>query len=231
MPKHNNKGLPPFLSAEQVARLYQIRFSACAEQCNVLIWEVLCRSFFQRYVPENGVVIDLGAGACEFINHIRAARRIAIDINPETMRHAAAGVEVFRADMRTLEGLPRAFADVVFASNVLEHLPTKDDLMATLHTAYEVLRPGGKLLVMGPNIRFATREYWDFLDHHLPLSDRSLREALELAGFTLRELRPRFLPLSRLRRLPQHPFLVRLYLLCPPAHWILGKQFFAVAIR
>ncbi|MBI3945627.1 MAG: class I SAM-dependent methyltransferase [Armatimonadetes bacterium] len=221
----------PDLNAGGAARLYRIRFDARAEQRNVGIWKVLCHSFFQRYVPETGTVVDLGAGSCEFINQIRAARRIAVDTNPQTRQRATPGVEVCDADIRTLDGLPRAFADVVFASNVLEHLPTKADLMAALRAAHAVLRPGGALLVMGPNIRFASREYWDFLDHHIALSDRSLREALEMAGFTVRELRPRFLPLSRLSRLPQHPFLVRLYLLCPPAHRVLGRQFFAVATR
>lgn len=220
-----------FLEGEEISRLYHVRFDEGARRRMGAIWDVLCRRFFQRYVPEAGVVVDLGAGYCEFINHIRAARRVAVDTNPETRDAAAPGVEVVSADLRTLEGVPRGFADVLFASNVLEHLRSKEDLMAALRAARAVLRPGGRLLVMGPNIRCAPGEYWDFLDHHIALSDRSLREALEVAGFSVREVRPRFLPLTRLSRLPQHPALVRLYLGFPPAHRLLGKQFFIVAER
>ena len=219
------------LDGEDVSRLYRVRFDEAARRRSVGVWRALCHGFFQRYVPEGGTVVDVGAGYCDFINQIQAARRIAVDLNPETARHAAPGVEVVAADIRTLEGLPLGFADVAFASNVLEHLPAKPDLMAALGAIRRILRPGGKLLVMGPNIRFAHAEYWDFLDHHIPLSDRSLREALETAGFAVRELRPRFLPLSKCSRLPQYPALVRLYLRFPPAHRVLGKQFFAVAER
>ena len=38
---------------------------------------------------------------------------------------------------------------------------------------------------MGPNIRFVAGEYWDFWDHHLPLTERSLSEACQLRGFTM----------------------------------------------
>ena len=41
---------------------------------------------------------------------------------------------------------------------------------------------GGTLLILQPNIRFLADEYWDFVDHQLPLSDRSVVEALELLG-------------------------------------------------
>lgn len=219
------------LNGEETSRLYRVRFDEEARRRSAATWDVLCRRFFQRYVPEDGVVVDIGAGHCEFINQIRAARRIAVDTNPETKAYAAPGVDVVASDIRALAELPRAFADVAFASNVLEHLPTKADLMATLGAVRAVLRPGGKLLVMGPNIRFAPGEYWDFLDHHIALSDRSVREAVETAGFVTREIRPRFLPLTRLSRIPQHPLLVELYLLCPSAHRVLGKQFFLAAER
>ncbi|MDH7569661.1 MAG: class I SAM-dependent methyltransferase [Armatimonadota bacterium] len=222
---------PPgrFLDGEGTSRLYRVRFDARTQARSVAIWRVLCRHFFQRYVPETAVVVDVGAGYCDFINQIRAARRIAVDMNPETRLRAAPGVEVIESDIRTLVGVPDASVDVVFCSNVLEHLPTKGDLMATLSAIKRVLRPGGSFLVMGPNIRFAPGEYWDFLDHHIALSDRSVAEALETAGFRVTEVRPRFLPLSKLSRLPQHPALVWLYLKFPPAHRLLGKQLFIVA--
>ncbi len=233
-------GLPPIhgqgnpsgaANEERIRDLYRVRFDAPARHRVVAIWRVLCRHFFQRWVPDGGTVVDLGAGYCEFINQIAAGRRIAVDLNPETRECAASGVEVLATDIRTLDGLADGCADVVFASNVLEHLPTKADLLAALEAVHRILRPGGRILIMGPNIRCAPGEYWDFLDHHIALSERSLGEALSVAGFTVVESRPRFLPLTRLSRIPQHPALVWLYLKCPPAHRLLGKQFFVVAAR
>jgi hypothetical protein len=47
---------------------------------------------------------------------------------------------------------------------------------------------------MGPNIRYAYREYWDYYDHYLPLSHLSLGEGLTQAGFAVERVSPRFLP-------------------------------------
>jgi hypothetical protein len=54
---------------------------------------VLCEEFFPRLIPAGAVVFDLGAGYCEFINHVSAARRIAVDANPTLKQFAAPGVE------------------------------------------------------------------------------------------------------------------------------------------
>ena len=75
---------------------------------------------------------------------------------------------------------------------------------------------------MGPNIRFAPGEYWDFWTTTLALSDRSVREAVELAGFDARDPDRGFLPLHAPQPHPQHPLLVELYLQLPartPRAW------------
>ena len=71
----------------------------------------------------------------------------------------------------------------------------------------------------------------DYFDHHLPLTERSLVEALGLAELTPVEVRPRFLPFTTKSRLPQHPLLVWLYLKLPLAHRLLGQQSWIVAAR
>jgi hypothetical protein len=38
------------------------------------VWEVLCSSFFSRWVRPQDTVLDLGAGYCEFINSIQAGK-------------------------------------------------------------------------------------------------------------------------------------------------------------
>ena len=44
--------------------------------------------------------------------------------------------------------------DVVFTSNFFEHMPDKRALLRTLDECRRVLRPGGRLLVLMPNLRY-----------------------------------------------------------------------------
>ena len=91
-----------------------------------------------------------------------------------------------------------------------------------------VLRPGGRLVIMGPNIRYLAAEYWDFYDHSLPLSHLSMEEGLVQADYEIASVIPRFLPYTARSRLPQHPLLVALYLKVPLAWRLLGKQFLVI---
>ena len=83
--------------------------------------------------------------------------------------------------------------------------------------------------MLQPNIRAVGGRFWDFLDHRIPISDRTLVEAFGVADLDLQEVRPRFLPFTTKSRLPQHPWLVRIYLLLRPAQWLLGGQAWLVA--
>ena len=117
---------------------------------------------------------------------------------------------------------------VVFTSNFLEHLPTKSAVLATLRYARAALRPGGTIIALGPNVRYVPGPYWDFFDHHVPLTDRSLGEAFVLAGFNVETSLPRFLPYS-MSQGRQYPMsFVRAYLRMPPAWRLLGRQFLVV---
>ena len=215
------------LDATGLKGLYRSRFSGEAEQRQE-IWQVLCAQFFQRWVPEDAVVLDLAAGHCEFINHIRAGRRIAVDLNPDVALHAAAGVQthVLRSD--DLAGIEGQSVDVVFVSNFFEHI-TREAILATLVEVRRVLRPGGRLLVLQPNVRYCARDYWQFFDHITPVDDRALCEALEATGYHVILDIPRFLPYTTKSRLPSGPALVKLYLRVPLAWRVLGAQAFLVA--
>lgn len=82
---------------------------------------------------------------------------------------------------------------------------------------------------MQPNIKYIGADYWDFFDHHTPLTDKSLKEALELTGYQVKVLIPKFLPYTTKSRIPQYPWLVAIYLHVPFAWKIMGKQILAVA--
>jgi SAM-dependent methyltransferase len=214
--------------AENHEIIYATRFAGMEERRSE-VWSVLTRHFFQSWIRESGVVVDLGAGYCEFINNIRAGRKYALDLNPAMRSHCAPDVQGLVHDVATTWPLPSDSVDVVFSSNFLEHLHTKDHLQFCLQESFRVLRSGGRLLLLGPNIRFCPDTYWDFFDHYLPLSDRSLTEALKLSGFNIRKVVPKFLPYTMTRKLPDHPWLVRLYLALPVLWHTAGKQFFIAA--
>lgn len=208
--------------------LYRHRFSDDDRRRRQALWQALCEGFFQRYVRESDTVLDVACGFGEFVTHIRAARKIAFDPNPDVARMLPVDVEFHRRDAGGLDVLGADEVDVCFVSNFFEHLKTKDEMDAVLARIHRVLRPGGRLVALQPNIKYAPGDYWDFYDHHLPLTHRSCAEAFVLAGFEIEEVVPRFLPFTTLSPLPAHPLLVRLYLRCRPAWRILGRQFLLV---
>ncbi|HEU4403571.1 MAG TPA: methyltransferase domain-containing protein [Candidatus Polarisedimenticolia bacterium] len=210
--------------------LYHRRFKDTNQSMRRAMWEVLCRVVLQRYFEPSNTVVDLGAGFCEFINNIRCTRKIAVDGNPAVREHAAADVHIVLGDIpAVLTQLGDGCADAVFCSNFLEHLRDKETVLVVLGHVRRILKVGGRLVVIQPNIRYAYKEYWDFFDHHVALSHGSMREALEMTGFHIDVVRPRFLPFTTRSRLPQAAWLVRLYLACLPAQWLLGKQMLVVA--
>ena len=152
-----------------------------------------------------------------------------MDLNPDSPAVLASDVVFHAVAANHLEPIADASVDLVFTSNFFEHLPDKTVLQEVLAEVRRVLKPGGKLIAMGPNIRYLPGAYWDFIDHHLPLSERSLVEALLLADLHPTEVIDRFLPYTTQSRLPKAAGLVRMYLAFPLVWRFLGKQFLVVA--
>jgi SAM-dependent methyltransferase len=181
----------------------------------------LFSAFFQRLVPADGCVLELGCGYGGFINHIRAARRIAVDRWDGAAKFVSPEVELRIGDATDLAFVADGSVDFAFASNLFEHL-TQDDLVRVLEQLRSKLKRGGTLNIVQPNYRFAYREYFDDYTHRSIYSDRSLADLLTASGFRIIDCRPRFLPLTVTSGLPVSPFLIRLYLALPVKPW--GKQ-------
>jgi len=211
-----------------LSKLYRFRFRAGDRAAKMRIWKALCEGFFQPLIGEERVIVDLACGYGEFINNIRGKKKYAVDLNPDARANLADDVEFCLSRADAMSAIADGSIDVVFASNFLEHLRTKEECDRVLAEVRRVLRPGGRFLIMGPNIRYLAAEYWDFYDHCLPLSHLSMEEGLVQADYEIDRIIPRFLPYTTQSRLPQHPLLVALYLKFPLAWRLLGKQFLVI---
>jgi SAM-dependent methyltransferase len=218
--------------SDDLERLYANRFDERDRAWKQVVWGILWRRVFRRWIGPEDRLLDLGAGYCEFINSATARRRIAVDLNPAASACAAPGVEVRAVSADDLSFLGAGEVDAVFTSNFLEHLPSKQAVAAVFQEVHRVLAPGGRFIAMGPNVRLLPGAYWDYFDHHVPLSDRSVCEALLLHGFALQHVESRFLPYTVKNTRLRWPLLVEGYLAMRPiSSALLGKQFLVVAVK
>jgi SAM-dependent methyltransferase len=212
-----------------LANLYEVRFDEAERAAKDKIWQVLCRDYFSRYVADTDTVLDIACGYGEFINHIRCATRLAVDLNPAARGYLRPDVRFFHRSCVDLSPITDNSVDVAFESNFFEHLPDKETLRKVVEEVRRKLRPGGRFVMLQPNIRYVGGAYWDFYDHLIPLTDVSCQELLVTSGYEIESVIPRFLPYTTKSRFPQSPALVALYLRFPLAWRLMGKQFLIVA--
>jgi ubiquinone/menaquinone biosynthesis C-methylase UbiE len=209
-------------------RIYARRFGSAENVSRDAIWAEICR-FLARWIPGDARVLDVATDSGSFIRQVHAAERWASDVR-DVSRQVGDGVTFVRVDgLELSKAVPNAYFDVVFASNYLEHLRSTDDVLAQLREFRRVVSDRGVLIVLQPNIRYVGAAYWDFIDHRVALTERSLVEAAETAGFAVEQLIPRFLPYTTKSRLPHWSWLVRLYLRLPVVWRVFGKQTLLVA--
>lgn len=207
--------------------IYEGRFDESLAKRNAM-WKILCKDYFQKFINHDATVLDLAAGYCEFINNIKCKTKIAVDLNPKTKQMANKDVVVYKVLSTDMPKSLTSKIDVVFVSNFFEHLDSKDELIDTLREVYRVLKKGGKVMILQPNIRLVGQRYWDYVDHTLPLTDQSLCEALGLTGFEVIFKKIRFLPYTANSKVPSAAFLIKLYLKLPIAQFLMGKQTFVI---
>lgn len=215
---------------ELLERVYERRFTDADAVEKHALWRVIGRHL-QRYVDESSTVLDIACDRGYFIENITAKERWATDIRDMT-EYLSKQIRFVQADGLALDHvLPSAGFDVVFMSNYLEHLSSGDDVVTQFRVIAKLLRPGGTVIVLQPNVRLLGGAYWDFIDHKVALTERSLAEAAELAGLRTAKVIKRFLPYTTKSSLPKNPFIVRSYLAFRPAWYLLGKQTLYLAER
>jgi len=219
--------------AEYLKKLYANRFDSKQRKAKNTLWKVLIDSFLQTHVGRNGRVLDIAGGYCEFINQVEAREKFLIDLNPDAEDFADREVKVLHLDILgeiSDRDVPFAYFDAIFVSNFFEHLRSKEELIQVLSFCFARLKPAGKLLIIQPNFKYSYREYYDFIDHYLPITDRSLEEILQAVGFYIDIVIPRFLPFSTKGR-PSSTLLLKIYLKIPWLWHFFGGQLFIKASR
>jgi 2-polyprenyl-6-hydroxyphenyl methylase/3-demethylubiquinone-9 3-methyltransferase len=92
---------------------------------------------------------------------------------------------IYEADVFDFAPAHAGRYDLVFSFGVVEHFTEPVEI---LHTMYDLLRPGGRVVVIVPHLRGLggwLQQYvsQEILDHHNPLQPVDLRRELTVAGF------------------------------------------------
>ena len=183
---------------DELDQIYEIRFSGFEKYRNE-VWKILLDKFFTKWLAQEATILDLGCGYGEFINQADAKVKHAMDLNPRTRELLNGDVIFHEQDCSLPWPFEKNSLDLIFTSNFFEHLPDKKSLNATISEAKKCLKKGGKIIAMGPNISVLKGKYWDFWDHHVALSDQSMRELLEIHKIKVLTSVPRFLPYNMVR--------------------------------
>jgi len=146
-------------------------------------------------LPTGGRLLEIGC-ACGFL--LVAARERGFVVQGVEMSAWASSYarDTFALDVRTgtLEaaGLPGDLFDAVVLADVIEHL---FDPRATLAEIRRVLKPGGRLLLLTPDVgsltaRLAGPRWWGLLDdHYFYFSRATLGRLLAEEGFAVERVR------------------------------------------
>lgn len=194
------------------AQYHQTRFGP--DPRRKVLWQTLVAGFFQKQIQPSAVVLELGAGYGDFINAVKARRRLAVDLWSGMMTHLESGVEGLVTSVTQLDAVADDSVDYVFSSNCFEHL-SQADLVICLGQLKQKMKPGAQLTIVQPNFKYCAAEYFDDYTHVSIYTAQGLSDLLAAHGFHITRCVPRFLPLTLKGRWPVHPWLIRLYLLSP----------------
>jgi SAM-dependent methyltransferase len=147
--------------------------------------------------------LDVGCGGGVLLKEMQALgwSCFGIDFSDESIsssRQSAPQASVKKAFLKDLT--EESFYDLIILSHVLEHLPCP---LFSLQQCLRLLRPGGRLVVVVPNIASAEAKLfsrsWLGLEiprHLIHFSERTAKNLIERVGFQVENVRPSYMALS-----------------------------------
>jgi SAM-dependent methyltransferase len=154
--------------------------------------EDVIRDRQRPYLPlldQRQPVLDAGCGRGEFLELLRGAGVPArgVDLDPGMVARARAkGLDVEQGDLVAhLERVADGSLGVVFAAQVVEHLPYRE-LLAFLRLAYQKLQPGGLLIAetVNPHHAGTLKSFWTDPTHQHPIFPEVLLNLVRGIGFS-----------------------------------------------
>jgi dolichol-phosphate mannosyltransferase len=223
------------VSDDRVSDIYNLRFRSHASEVEIAsrenAWKALYAKVLQKFIEPDMAVIDLGSGPGYFANQVMAKKVIAVDLDANNSKYLNRNVDFHNGYSQNLSFQESNTVDLVFSSNLFEHLGSSETLLETLKEINRVLKISdrSRLIVLMPNIRYVKWDFYNFIDHNLPLNETSLKEALEISNFEIIESHKKFFPYSADNLRIRFPvILIKLYLTLPPKFRPLAKQMFFV---
>jgi ubiquinone/menaquinone biosynthesis C-methylase UbiE len=185
------------------------------------IWSALAE-YVQHDIGKPNTILELGAGYCNFINNISAKHKIALDTNSSSKKYANKDVKFHTGKCNKLKFISSNSIDVVFASNLLEHL-SSTELEELFSELRRIVKKKGKIVILQPNFYYAYREYFHDYTHKTIFTHVSMCDLLSANGFNPIKIKPKLLPFSMQSKYSGQPlpkilfskFIIKLYLHSP----------------
>jgi 2-polyprenyl-3-methyl-5-hydroxy-6-metoxy-1,4-benzoquinol methylase len=161
-------------------------------------------SSFEPY-RKSGRVLDVGCGAGHFLKIAMEQGWAAYGTEVADgafEQLSRLGINYFRGELRSAS-FPGQFFDVIYCSEVIEHLL---DPAALLAESFNILRPGGILYLTTPNYDSLSRRLigpdWRVIckEHICYFTPKVLRRALTRAGFKAVKIKTRNIDPNELRK-------------------------------
>ncbi len=190
-----------------------------------IVWKHIT-DYMKRWISKEDVVLELGAGYCDFINNVNAQEKHALDTSKLPMRYANKDVKKHIQSCTNLKNFKRESMDIVFASNLFEHL-SMSDFHKSVEQIKRVLKKNGKFIIIQPNYKYCYKEYFDDHTHITIFTHESISNGIGTHGFKIIEKKAKFLPFSMKSKLKFLSGLTGIYLRLPVKPF--AKQMLIVA--
>lgn len=147
---------------------------------------------FAALDPRPGeAILDLGVGGGALSRRLAGAGVVVTGVDPSDVvvaqaRRRTGGTAMFLSGRGEAIPLPAASMDKAASVNTIYFWPALAPVMAELA---RVLRPGGRL-VLGFQTAAAVRAWPGHVHGFHPWEDEAIAQAVEAAGFAIREIRP-----------------------------------------
>jgi len=155
---------------------------------------------FEKFIKSDDIVLDYGCGGGFLLSELDCKRRVGLDINP--VIKAPKGVEIYKQFSVLKNNVGSGFFDVVITNHALEHIENPSQ---ALSECFDLLKPGGKIIVVVPSESHWVRYRKDDINNHIvTFAPINLGNLLTLTGYDVLSVK-------------------RLFHKWPPKHQIIAK--------